>query len=437
LKTWLQRMGAERVVLVLICAYVIGFVWLARMKWSAMSAHGGDLALYSQVFYHTLHGRWFYCAPLGANYFGNHLDFLLVALLPFYWLFPSFYVLVFAQAVAIGFSGAVLFRIARRAWDADWQAVAMALAFLMYPTVATMHLDGFHGEVLALPFLFLAFQAYEQERFGRFMLFLVLAFGGQENIPLTCFMFGPYALLQRRGWKWVLAPMLAGALYLGLALGLIMPWLRAGRLFPSEKYLSGLGDTPAQALWNCLTNPGILINSLFTPDRGIYLLLMLQPLLLIVPLFASEAVLVIPNLLMNLIVASDAFRTIPWHYNSTVGACLCLSAVFGVKNLQKFWDRHMRTRVSWLAVLPFGILAASVSNWPIWFQPADFATRSYHETQERVLSLIPHEASVLAPVTLQPHLADRGLVVDLPQFSSAWSQYYDTWPHDKMLTIIM
>ena len=424
---------AEQTFVGVVLLYVGLFFWLGWCKWSSLAVFSADFAQYNRAFWYTLQGKVFYEPTLGSCYLGQHFDWLLFLLVPFYWIIPSPWTLLFFQTAAIGWAGWILFRIARDVVDDEWQATTLSLVFLVYSTVATMHLDGFHGEVLALPFLMLTFQAYQRQRFVRFMVFLILTMGAQENLPLTTMMFGPYALMQQRSWKWRIIPTVTSLFYLAVVLGMVMPALRGGKSYGATFYLAGLGNTPAEALRNCLTNPGLVVERLFRAGRLMYLLILLQSLMFVVPLCSKEIVFVLPNLFLNLLIEDQAFRTIAWHYNSTIGACLCLATVFGVKNLQE-WLRRRWGGGGAGAALPFALAVFSISSWMFWFNPADFEKLPYYETQRKVLSLIPPDRSVLTPVTLELALSKRETSVQLAQFNPQ-SRYHNVWPVEKMYTL--
>ncbi len=424
---------ATTVMTVLLLAYVLLFFWLACLKWSSLTANSGELAEYNGVMANTRHGKWFFSETLQTNYLGAHLALLYAALLPFYLLAPCYQTLLLAQSLAIGLSGFVFFRIAQRALDNDWQAGAMSLAYLFYPTVATMQLDGFHGETLALPFLMLTVWAYQEERFNLFLLFLVLTLGGQENLPLTCLAFGPLALLHRRKWPWIVAPMVISLAYLGLAMSIIMPWLRAGKNYSAVNYLSDLGATPGEALVNLITHPGMALDRILSSDRLMYLLLMFQPLLLFLPLLSPWFLLFTPNLLLNLVVQESAFRTIPWHYNSTVGACLCVASLMGFQKLRDYWASRWKVKFA-LGALPLTLVAMSTSSWPLWFSSSQFLRSPYYETQRKALSQVPQGKAVLAPLTLMAQLTNRGPVREMAQYDPRFHNL-DTLPREQMYDV--
>jgi len=433
MKRWLPHFTPGRVLAGIVTAYVLLFFWLACLKLSALTANSGELAEYNTVMANTLHGKWFFSSSVGTNYLGAHLDFLLAIILPFYFVAPCYQTMFFVQSLAIGVSGFAFFRIAQRTLGNDWSAGALSMAYLLYPTVATMQLDGFHGETLALPFLMLAIWAYETERFRLFLLFLVLTFAGQENLPLTCLMFGPLALWQRRKRRWVVAPVVLSLAYLALALCVIMPWLRAGKHYAALNYLGDLGATPGEAFANMIRHPGIAVDRILSSDRLLYLLLMFQPLMLLIPFLSPWFLLFMPNLLLNLIVQEPAFRTIPWHYNSTVGACLCVATLMGFQNLRGGWAGRWKQKVS-LAVLPLALLVLSASSWPFWFTPEVFLRSPYYATQRKVIDLLPKDKAVLAPLTLMAQVSNRGPVWELAQFDPRFRNL-DTQPRERMYTL--
>lgn len=416
----------------LIVAYTLLFFWLACQKWAALSSNSGELAEYNEIFLNSVRGRWFYSTHLGSNYLGHHLDVLLILALPVYALLPSFQTLFLVQSLAVGVSGWFMYRIAQRVVSDDWLAGALAFAYLLYPTIATTHVNGFHGEVLALPFLLLAFWAYQEEKFGVFICSLTLALGGQENLSLTCFMFGPYAFWQRRTWKWGAVPMILSAVYFALAVGVVMPWFRGGKAYYAATYFADLGATSTEVVGNCLRHPWVFIERLFAEGRPFYLISLLQPLMWFIPLYSRELLLAVPNLSLNIVVQEAAFRVIPWHYNTIVGACLCLSAVYSVKNWKELLARRGRQLST--VVLPWALLVFSASSWVFWLNLGEFSRLPYYATQKKVLNMVPQDKSVVAPLTLLLHLSDRQVAFELAQFDLRYRNL-DTQPRERLQMI--
>ena len=49
--------------------YALGMFALASRKFYVMNSNTGDIAVVTQAFWNTLHGRFFYCVYVGMSHF--------------------------------------------------------------------------------------------------------------------------------------------------------------------------------------------------------------------------------------------------------------------------------------------------------------------------------------------------------------------------------
>jgi uncharacterized membrane protein len=338
--------------------------------------------------------------------------------------------LLFVQSFVIASAGIPFFLLARKVLGDSRSAWLMTIAFLFYPTVVTNQVNEIHWEYWALPYVIAAVYFLEVERFWPFMAFGFLAMTGQESMPLVTAMFGVYAAVRRRGWKWVVTPVVMALGYGLFVFTVVIPHFAGPRGYVVAHYFGDLGQTPGELIKTCLTQPWRVIGQMCDLDRAIYLVAMLQPLLWIVPLLGWEILLPLPSLGISLLVNEPAFRVIAWHYNPTSGALLCVAAVYGVRRLASLSERKW----SWMPAqlgLTFSICALSISSWTLWFNLGEYMAHAYTPTLQRVVELIPPDKSVLSPISMLAHFADRSVAVHQMQFDPSHPMS-DLWPREKM-----
>jgi uncharacterized membrane protein len=163
------------------------------------------------------------------------------------------------------------------------------------------------------------------------------------------------------------------------------------------------------------------------------IVMLLSALLWIVPFCAWEFLLALPSLGLNLVMKESAFRVIAWHYNSTVGALLCLAAVFGVKRVADVLGRRWNLAGA-ASGLALAIAASSLASWPLWLIPSQYEEHGYFPTLNAAASLVPPLKSVVCPSSMVARFADRDLVMNLMTFSPDQPWKSATWTADKMYT---
>jgi uncharacterized membrane protein len=422
-----------RSLFVLLGAYTLVMFGLACRKYNVMNSDTGDMAMVVNSFWYTIHGRMFYSPYIGMSFLGNHAALILFLFVPFYWVAPSIYTLFFLQSTMIALSGVPFFLIARRVVESKRAALLLTIGYLFYPTVVANHVDQIHVEHLALPFLLGALYLFLEQQFWPFVIFALLGMTGQENLALTVGFFGVYAAVKRRGLRWILTPMALALVYGLFVFKVVLPHFASGSGYLPAHYFGALGKTPGDVAKTVVTQPWKLIGQVWDLDRGLYLLKMLQPVLWIAPLCSWEFLLALPSLGVNLVVEEPAFRVIPWHYGPTVGAFLCVAAVFGIKRLAQAMERRWKLAQAQFA-LAFATCAVSVSSWVLWFNVGEYLPHAYYPTLQRAVEKVPPEKSVLAPVSMLAHFANRQYPFHRMQFDPNLPMAA-TRPREKMYSM--
>lgn len=212
----------------LIGVYVVCLSVLTVIKYSYFLFHDFDLAVHAQIVWNILHGSMFN-SILGINFLGNHANFVSFFLVPFYAVFPSSITLLVLQTVALGFSAFPLFLIAKR-YLPSWLALGVAFLYLIYPGTLYTNLFEFHPTPFATFFLMWMLYYFLENGFREFCLYAGLAMLCQENISLIIVMMAGLAFIERRSWKWVLVPFVAGAVYFLVCVKWLIPYFSEGKI---------------------------------------------------------------------------------------------------------------------------------------------------------------------------------------------------------------
>ena len=326
--------------------------------------------------------------------------------MPVYWIFPSIVTLLFLQSLFIAAAGIPMFLIARRVLRDDFAALCIAAAFLLFPTIASQHVNSIHDTQFIIVSLLFAFYFYYMERFGWFVGCAALSCLGKENVPLTLMVFGVYAALQRRSWKWIVTPLVLASGVMAIVFKVIMPYLRAGKPYRSFGYFGSLGETPLQVLQTLWTEPVRFAATVFTSTNVLYLIELLQPLVWVLPFFSLPVIFVLPDLGTNLLVENMAPKVIPWHYNLTVGAFLFVAVIFSVQKLSA-WLAARQGPARYAAGFGVLLVCLSVSHWVLWLNLNDYRQPPQYEALQEALAKVPENASVLVPQTMLAHAANR------------------------------
>ena len=388
---------------VIVLAGLAGF-GLAWQKYRCFNGETNDLTVYAYAFSQTMHGRFLPLYYQAGSLLGNHLNFIVLLWLPVYFFWRSFYSLLFFQSAMLALSAWPLYRIARRALGDERPALLLACTFLIFPTIASQHVNQLHDDQFALPFLLFAFDFFLRADFRKFVFFMVIACLAKETMPITTAAFGIYALFLRRSWKWVIAPLVFGIAYFLLAVKLLTSvFPGAGAvLYTKTPYFEAYGRSPTEVLSTFITKPGFVLEAMFSSVKQEYLFKLLLPVLFLLPFLSFSVIISLPNLFLNLVGTNAALTVIPWHYNIILGATLLVATAFGIR---KIADRCGKWAAGVMTGLSAATLALAVYGIGFWFQSSDYQAQPYVPTLRRVVDMIPQTASVLCPGPMAAHFS--------------------------------
>ncbi|CAA9571882.1 MAG: hypothetical protein AVDCRST_MAG18-2072 [uncultured Thermomicrobiales bacterium] len=387
----------------LIAAYTVVFTGL---NWYRMLAlrQGFDFLVYEQPIWNTVHGRPF--AQSMYSFSPTHLgvDLALFEL----WVAP-FYALWQGQMslfVIISFGAALgawpLFLIARERFDSGLAGLAWAALYLLFLPVGTITLGEFQPRLFAASALLGAYWFYRRERALAFWLCLLLAITVRSDVGLVVGMFGVFGLLERRDWRFGLAPALVGFGYWIAAVFLIIPALADGHGFLWQVNYAWLGADSRAILTTILTDPLYTARGVFTLEKGRYLAQLLWPLsflpLLRPRLLLIPAPILALNLLSGELVQFDLFH----QYQALIIPFLFIAAIEGLADLLAAGGA---ARLRRLAVLALAGLAAAILLLPLW-PGSDTSRNALHPSVDALIWPIL-AALVCAPIIIAA-LLQRG-----------------------------
>jgi uncharacterized membrane protein len=415
------RIGPLTALWAAVGAYAVGFSTVAVLRHDAFSTGRFDLGNMTQAVWSTAHGHPLRVTDLHGEQvtrLGSHVDPILVAFAPLWWLWPSPKLLLVAQCVAIALGAVPVYRLATRHLGNAPAGVAFALAYLLYPATTWATLDDFHPVALATVLLLFAIDALDEDRIARFAVFALLAALTKEEIPLVLAALGIWYALARGRRPEGAAIALAGVAWTVVAVGVVIPhFAPEGSAFYGR--YDGIGGSPAGIARTAVTDPLRLLEVAFD-RRGIeYLLALVLPLAGLC-LLSPLALVAVPELALNLLSETKTQQSIHFHYVAGIVPPLVVAAIFGAKRVRPF----PAAGVVLVAALAGNYLLGAI---PLWRSlPGGSQTRAYdHEVSAhdhiaaRALELVPDGAAVSATNGLGAHLSARSRFLSFPLLADA------------------
>ena len=283
--------------------YVLVFTTMNwRLYFNLLMPHG-DSVMYEEHLWNVLHGKGFRSYLDQGLFFGEHIQFVHLFLLPLYALWPSHLLLELCESSALALGAFPVFWMTRRHSGSDRLALAAAVAYLLYTPMQFLDIEidlkTFRPEAFGIPLLLLTLDQLERRHLVGTLVGLAMTLTVKEDYAIV---FGPLglwiagravsdqqlAVRQRRiviGAGLVLSLFSVG--YLWLATRVVMPWFRSGGEVHYARYFAKFGETPEQIVRTMVTQPGLLFGELCSTSTLLYALMMLAPLAFL-PLFSPS-----------------------------------------------------------------------------------------------------------------------------------------------------
>ncbi len=415
--SWRRPSAALAIVLLAVAIYTWYYTQRSLNMHHALGTSSYDSALYDQGMWLLSRFEAPFSTLMGRNLFGDHTSFVLLFLVPFYWVFPSSGIMFFAQSLAIGAGAIPVFLAGRRRLGSEWFAVVGAAAYLLHPAVGWTNLENFHPDSFLGLFVGVAIYAALESKWRLYVTFVVLSLLVKEDASLVLVPLGVWVAIKRDRRIGLLtiggsvAFMLA-AMYLVMRNLIGVPTRNGWRIpFGGPR---GVIDT-------AITNPTQLVDYLTSEDRPWYLWQMTAPfawLFLRRPSVAAISALV---LFTNILSTFWYQHQIEYHYSLIAVPALAIGTVYAIG--------AVRERVEWsgrqvplrgLATGALGVVTfATACLWspvPWGAQPQFYGDPDRPEAADarELMAEIPGDAVVSAHYRITPHLAYRDEIYQFP-----------------------
>ena len=313
-------------VLVLFILYIVVFSALSIKKYQAFN-FDLDMGNMLQAFYNTLRGHFMEMSWNGTDINGcmwmGHTEVIFLILFPFFALFPSAYILLILQTIAIASGGMVVYALARHLMHNKPVALVLALCYWFFPLLAALNLTDFHSDPFIIMPHLLAWYFLRTGQKKMFWGAIVLGILVKEHAFLFNFLLGIILLKQERKPALIL-------LFLSFAqLLIITPFLQL--MMGSKHYLIlleahaiGMSNAETKPLAVILAYGELFLKNLFS--RLPFVLLIIAILNYTLVKFSRGIILVFP--LCMLFIA--AFGSVHTHRHAILIAPIFITLVEGV-----------------------------------------------------------------------------------------------------------
>jgi uncharacterized membrane protein len=357
---------------------------------------------------------------MGRNLFGDHTSFVLLLLVPLYWVAPGAWIMFTAQSAAIAAGAIPVFLYARRRLGSEWWALVASGTYLLHPAVGWTNLENFHPDAFLGVFVGFAIYAALERKWRLYAVFVVLSLLVKEDVSLVIVPLGIWVTL-RRDRRIGLLTVFGSLAFMAVAMFVVMrsligvPTRNTWRIpFGGVR---GLVDTT-------VTNPTQLVEHLRSDGRPWYLVQMTAPFAWLFARLPDVAMISALVLFTNILSTFWYQYQIDYHYSLIAVPALAIGTVYAIGAMRthavRVRGRSLRIPAKQLALVTLAV--ATVSTAYLW-APMPWGRTSmyygntenvYAESARELFELIPDDAVVSANYRLTPHLAYRREIYQFP-----------------------
>ncbi len=389
---------------------VVGFYFAALSveMHRSLATSAYDFGLYDQGIWLLSRFQNPFVTLMGRNLFGDHTSFILLFLVPVYWIIGSTSTLFVIQALAIVAGAVPIYLFTRNRLDSEAMATVFVAAYLIHPATVWVALENFHPDSFLGVFIATALYAAFESKWRMYIIAVLLAMSVKEDVSLILIPLGLWVAWRKNS-------------KMGLFTAITSFWYSVVAVFGIQR---GINGVPFRNGWRIpfgglsgsiktlLTDPMAMLRYLVSDSRPYYVLQLVAPVALgfiVFPEVAAIAVLVIfTNIFSNFWYQYH----IEYHYSFVVVPVLVIGTAFALGRLRKNL-RRVVVVICAISTLSCAYLWAPLpgARTQVAYNgssnPAVIAARV-------AMSKVPDDAVVSAYHPLTAHLARRKRIYVFP-----------------------
>ncbi len=332
----------------------------------------------------------------GKIIWADHFHPGIMLLAPLYWITARSEGLLILQAIAIGISGYIIFRIAHLMLKQYLPSIAVLIAYLLFVGLQNAVITDFHEvAILTIP-LSLAYWAILTGRKKWFVVFFILCISFKETLFLLGIGLSFFVFLYRPAWKKLaIITAISSTVYGLFIMKVLIPYLSGGMYQYLEKY-----------------NYGTIVKDLFVPVLKLKTVFNLFWSFLFLPLlYLPTLPIIILNLVPRFLSSAPSRWDLGMHYNAEIAPTLAISVVLVLVTMQKRFSQKVIIAVSLMMILNSIFLHTYMFRGPLAmaYNPAMYTHSSSFGFLDNLIDQVPPGKTVMTQNNLATRFTDRTL----------------------------
>jgi len=404
-----------------VLVYIVFFSVFSVVRYNLLVPAMYDMGNMEQAIWNTAHGDIVrmttqYPATSRLHY---HTEPIFLLLAPFYSFWPDGRLLLIIQTVVMALGAIPVFFIARHKLSSNLAALALGLAYLLYPALHQANVVDFHPLALGTTFILAGFYFFLRQRTMPSYIFFLLAISSREEYAAMVLLIGLYAAVWCRQRRFGVLLFLSGLAWLLLVVAVI---------FPS---FSPTGSIMQLNLYDYLRQVRFSAGEML--PRLNYLLFLFAP-VVFMPVF-SLLLFGVGLLGFVTIILRPELSLLAgvMHNHVSLVAPVFLATIFGI-----IWlSRRLRQPEQKVTLFSLAVCLASLATVIILqFTPLGYwqnlrspFSPSQRQAIQQIAAAVPSDASVMVPSALGTRFANRRNFYNISAYGQVRADYVIVFDH--------
>jgi len=401
----------ETLLALMIIAWTWYFTWISLQVHHGLGTSSYDFGLYDQGLWLMSRFKAPFVTLMGRNLLGDHSSFIMVLLVPLYWLFPAAGSLFFAQSLAIGLGALPVFLYARKRLESEPIALLLAGCYLLHPAVGWTNRENFHPDAFIGVFVGMAIYGALERKWRLYAVFVVLALLVKEDASLVLVPLGVWVAV-KRDRRIGIATICGSVAFMLFAMFMVMRSLIG---VPTRNGWRIPFGGPTGFLKETFQRPANVLDHFRSEGRPFYFWQMTAPFAWIFARAPSVALISAVVLGTNMLSTFWYQFHIQYHYSLVAVPALALGTVYAIRFITGFWQRRAAIAavvlMSALAAFLWGPLPMNRNHDTDYYWKPNFPSPA---AARELMREIPEGAVVSAFHALTPHLTHREQIYQFP-----------------------
>lgn len=371
---------------------------------------GTDLGFFTQLMFLLSQGLSPISSLLeGVHLIGDHGAFILYPISLLYVIYPDVHWLLAVQAIALAAGAIPVYALSLNSGLSVNYARAVAICYVLYPGLFNINLYAeFRTETIAITALLWAVWAFKTERYCQGAVAVLLVLSCKEAMSLTVVGLGFWLWLVEKKFIPGLVCIIGSILWFLVAATYIIPNFRGGHQMAGTWHYGSLGDSLPEIALRVLTQPQLLLERAFLPDRLFYYFLLLLPIMIGLHWRKIGAIIpALPMLGLNILADYSGQRDLIHHYSLPIIPFLFVWLVDSLGYCKRFNYRTWLSRRLLIVWAIIGFLALAKFSY-FWTRYLPLMTNA--QAVNGAIGLIEPDAKVLTTGYIAPHLSHRSTI---------------------------